>query len=121
MKRSLVRVARHGDNHVHTFVLNTGAWDAQADYYNQNVDPSHLLLSVKNTYDFSIPCDANCTGGMYIRKLSTTTRSLLGPPSNQRLPDPSEVACDGCAQLWLLGTWNLTPALETLLLTQPSS
>ena len=65
-----------GDNVVHTFTHNNGAWNTQTAYYTGSSGSGTLLDTVTTDYDFSNSCpsNSNCTtGAAYIRPYRFTT------------------------------------------------
>src|SRR5579862_2249078 len=65
-----------GDNVVHTFTHNNGAWNTQTAYYTGSSGSGTLLDTVTTDYDFSQPCPANSTcttGAAYVRPIRNTS------------------------------------------------
>ncbi len=72
-QQKVTYTAASGDDLVHTFTLNDGAWRSQAQFYSGSVSTGTLLKTVTTDYDFSNPCPRGCTGARYIRTVRTTT------------------------------------------------
>jgi RHS repeat-associated protein len=65
-----------GDDAVHTFTHNNGAWNTQTAYYTGSASSGTLLDTAITDYDFSNACPTygSCTfGAAYIRPIRVTT------------------------------------------------
>lgn len=98
-----------GDQTVHTFILNNGAWQSQVDSYTGPASGlSPLLATTASTWDFSQPClPSPCTGASNIRVLQTTTR-LLAPTSSVTSQTKTTYADANSTNVASVQTWKFS-------------
>lgn len=62
-----------GDETVYLLTLNNGAWNTTTTVYNGAATNNHSYVQIANTYDFTKPCGATCTGSQFITKSDEAT------------------------------------------------
>lgn len=84
-----------GDDAVHTFTHNNGAWNTETDSYTGSSTSGGTLLKTLTTdYDFSQPCPANSTcttGAAYVRPYRNTT---INPAPGGNISRKTELSYD---------------------------